>query len=54
MRRHRWLSPDRRKESIDSYNFEGGCCLRLCKVFALDRTKMFHVKHFGKDGAGQN
>jgi len=29
-----------------SYSLQSRGCLEPCKDFALDRTKMFHVKHF--------
>jgi putative GTP pyrophosphokinase len=35
------------KESIDLTNRRGNRCLMPCKIFGSNRTKMFHVKHFG-------
>jgi hypothetical protein len=35
-------------QKIDrSYKIEAGRRLMPCKVFGPNRTKMFHVKHFG-------
>jgi hypothetical protein len=33
--------------SHDLTCFKAARCTRLCKIFGLNRTKMFHVKHFG-------
>jgi hypothetical protein len=35
------------KKSIDLTRSKCGRCLRPCKDFGPNRTKMFHVKHFG-------
>ena len=31
-----------------SHSLQNAGCLRACKIFGRDLTKMFHVKHFGK------
>jgi hypothetical protein len=37
--------------SVQLHISEAAVCLKPCKNFGPDRTKMFHVKHFGKIGA---
>jgi hypothetical protein len=39
------------KKSIDLTDHGRGRRRSPCKVLGLDRTKMFHVKHFGKIGS---
>jgi hypothetical protein len=36
----------RSKFPRDPTRLKAGVCMRPCKVFGPDRTKMFHVKHF--------
>jgi hypothetical protein len=37
----------RTKKGADPTNARRARCLRPCKISGLDRTKMFHVNHFG-------
>jgi len=53
-RRRRRLASNCTKKLIDLTRLKEGRCLRPCKVFGPNRTKMFHVKHFGTIGAARN
>jgi hypothetical protein len=44
----------RTKKSINLTLPERSRCLRPCKVLNPNRTKMFHVKHFGKIARAEN